>query len=50
VKMFKSWSADDLAAFVCPLNKRELNGSKTIPAGYCASKNRNKFDPATPPR
>ena len=50
VKMFKSWSADDLATFVCPLNKRELAGSKTIPAGYCARKNRDKFDDATGPR
>lgn len=49
VKMFKSWSADDLATFVCPLNKRELNGSKAIPADYCVNKNRNKFDPASGP-
>lgn len=49
VKMFKAWSADDLATFVCPLDKRALNGSKVIPADYCASKNRNKFDPATGP-
>lgn len=50
VKMFKSWSADDLATFVCPLNKRELAGSKIIPAGYCAAKNRDKFDVAIGPR
>jgi hypothetical protein len=49
VKMFKSWSADDLATFVCPLNKRELAGSKVIPADYCTNKNTNKFDPATGP-
>jgi hypothetical protein len=49
VKMFKAWSADDLATFVCPLDKRDLNGSKAIPADYCANKNRNKFDPATGP-
>jgi len=49
VKMFKSWSADDLATFVCPLNKRELAGSKIIPAGYCARKYADKFDPAVGP-
>jgi hypothetical protein len=49
VKMFKSWSADDLATFVCPLNKGDLHGSKVIPAGYCASKNRDKFDAAEGP-
>lgn len=50
VKMFKAWSADDLATFVCPLNKKDLAGSKVIPAGYCASKNKDKFDAATGPR
>ena len=49
VKMFKSWSADDLATFVCPLNKRDLAGSKVIPANYCATKNHDKFDAATGP-
>ena len=50
VKMFKAWSADDLATFVCPLNKRELAGDRErIPAEYCVNKNRNKFDPATGP-
>ncbi|HSO40724.1 MAG TPA: L,D-transpeptidase [Labilithrix sp.] len=51
VKMFASWSADDLATFVCPLNKKDLAaGSKVIPAGYCARKNHDKFDAATGPR
>jgi L,D-transpeptidase catalytic domain len=50
VKMFPSWTADKLAAFVCPLNKRELNGSRTIPENYCSRKYRNAFDPATGPR
>ena len=50
VKMFKAWSADDLATFVCPLNKKDLAGSKEIPAGYCARKNKDKFDAATGPR
>jgi hypothetical protein len=50
VKMFKSWSADDLATFVCPLNKKDLAGSKEIPATYCASKNKDKFDAAEGPR
>jgi hypothetical protein len=49
VKMFKTWSADDLATFVCPLNKPKLNGSKVIPAGYCGLTNHNKFDPAVGP-
>ena len=49
VKMFKAWSADDLATFVCPLDRRALNGSKVIPASYCATKNHDKFDPATGP-
>lgn len=49
VKMFKAWSADDLATFVCPLDKKDLAGAKVIPADYCAGKNRNKFDPATGP-
>ena len=49
VKMFRAWSADDLATFVCPLDKKALNGSKDIPANYCAVKNHNKFDPATGP-
>jgi hypothetical protein len=47
VKMFKSWSADQLATFVCPLNKRDLSGSREIPAGYCARKNRDTIDAAT---
>jgi hypothetical protein len=50
VKMFPSWTADQLASFVCPLNKRELNGSREIPANYCARKYRNAFDPAIGPR
>ena len=50
VKMFKAWSADDLATFVCPLNKKDLAGAKTIPAGYCATKRKDKFEPATGPR
>ncbi|MBX3258896.1 MAG: L,D-transpeptidase [Labilithrix sp.] len=50
VKMFPSWSADQLAAFVCPLNKRELNGSRTIPENYCARRYQNAFDPAIGPR
>jgi L,D-transpeptidase catalytic domain len=50
VKMFPSWTADQLAAFVCPLDKRELNGSRTIPANYCARRNRNAIDPAIGPR
>jgi len=50
VKMFKSWSGGDLATFVCPLDKRDLAGSRVIPAGYCARKNRDKFDAATGPR
>lgn len=49
VKMFKSWSADDLGTFVCPLNKSDLAGAKVIPADYCGTKNRNKFDPAIGP-
>ncbi len=49
VKTFPSWSADDLAAFVCPLNKKDLNGSRTIPASYCARRYQNKFDPARGP-
>lgn len=49
VKMFRAWSADDLATFVCPLDKRALNGSKAIPANYCGLKNHDKFDPATGP-
>jgi hypothetical protein len=47
--MFKAWSADDLATFVCPLNKRDLAGAKIIPANYCGNKNRNKFDPVIGP-
>ncbi len=48
VKMFKTWSADDLATFVCPLNKKDIaQGSKDVPAGYCATKNRNRIDPVT---
>lgn len=50
VKKFPSWSADQLAAFVCPLNKRELNGSREIPANYCSRRYRNAFDPAVGPR
>jgi hypothetical protein len=50
VKMFPSWSADQLAAFVCPLNKAELNGSRTIPANYCSRRYTNAFDPAVGPR
>jgi hypothetical protein len=49
VKIFPSWSADDLATFVCPLNKRALAGSPTIPANYCARRYQNKFDPARGP-
>lgn len=49
VKMFPSWSADDLAGFVCPLNKRELNGSRTVPANYCTNKYPNRIDPARGP-
>lgn len=52
VKMFKTWSADadELAAFVCPLNKSELNGSRTIPENYCSRRYHNAFDPAVGPR
>lgn len=49
VKMFPSWSADDFAAFVCPLNKRELGGSSVVPAGYCARKYANRADPVRGP-
>ena len=49
VQMFKSWSADDLATFVCPLNKKDVAGTKVIPPNYCATKNKNKFDPAVGP-
>lgn len=49
VKKIPSWSADDLAAFVCPLNKRELGGARTIPASYCARRHQNKLDPARGP-
>lgn len=49
VKMFPSWSADQLGTFVCPLNKREVSGGP-IPDGYCARRNRNAFDPAAGPR
>lgn len=49
VQVFPSWSADDLATFVCPLNKRALAGSPTIPANYCARRYQNKFDPARGP-
>jgi hypothetical protein len=48
VKMFPSWSADQLKAFVCPLVKRDATGGK-IPAGYCSRNNQNAFDPATGP-
>jgi hypothetical protein len=48
VMMFKAWSADQLASFVCPLNKRDLPpGGAEVPAGYCARKYRNTIDPAT---
>ena len=50
VKMFPSWSADKLAAFVCPLNKTELKGARTIPANYCSRRYQNAFDPAVGPR
>ncbi|MBX3208345.1 MAG: L,D-transpeptidase [Labilithrix sp.] len=50
VKVFPSWTADQLAAFVCPLNKRELNGSRTIPENYCSRRYQNAFDPAVGPR
>ena len=51
VQMFRSWSADDLGTFVCPLNKKDLApGAKEIPAGYCTSKNHDKFDAARGPR
>lgn len=46
VKMFKSWSADQLKAFVCPLNKRETEGGR-IPANYCSRHNQNTINPAT---
>lgn len=49
VRMFPSWSADDLAAFVCPLNKRDLAGSRTVPPNYCARRYANKIDPAVGP-
>lgn len=49
VKMFKAWSADDLATFVCPLNPRDVAGTRVIPAGYCARKNHDKFDAAVGP-
>ena len=47
VKMFKSWTADTLGTFVCPLNKADVAGSSAIPDGYCARKNRNSIDPVT---
>lgn len=50
VKMFASWSGGDLATFVCPLDKKALGGAKVIPAGYCALKNRDRFDAAKGPR
>jgi hypothetical protein len=48
VKMFHAWSADDLATFVCPLNKADIpKGTKDIPPGYCARRHTNRIDPAT---
>jgi len=47
VKMFKSWSADKLATFVCPLNKRDVAGTREIPANYCSRRNQNAIDPTT---
>ncbi len=48
VKMFKSWSADQLASFVCPLNKSETSNG-LIPENYCSRRHRNAFDPAVGP-
>jgi hypothetical protein len=49
VKMFKAWSADQLATFVCPLNRRETSNG-VIPDNYCARRHQNAFDPASGPR
>lgn len=48
VKMFKAWSADQLKAVVCPLNKSETDNGQ-IPANYCSRHNSNAFDPTTGP-
>ncbi|HEY8074277.1 MAG TPA: L,D-transpeptidase [Labilithrix sp.] len=44
VKMFRTWSADDFAAFVCPLNKKAVGGL-VVPSDYCARRYQNKYDP-----
>lgn len=46
VKMFKAWNADQLATFVCPLNKREVTAG-VIPDNYCSLHNRDSIDPVT---
>ena len=46
VQMFKSWSADQLAAFVCALDTHDVSGGK-IPASYCSRKHRNTIDPVS---
>lgn len=48
VIMFPSWTADELRAFVCPLNKREVTGGR-IPPDYCARRYQNAYDPAVGP-
>jgi hypothetical protein len=48
VKMFKTWSADDFAAFVCPLNKKAVTGG-VVPTDYCTRRYTNKFDPTHGP-
>jgi hypothetical protein len=48
VAMFRSWSADQLASFVCPLNKKDVSpGSGAVPTDYCARRHRNTIDPMT---
>jgi hypothetical protein len=47
VAMFRTWNSDDYPGIVCSLDKKGLNGSKTVPAEYCSSRFQNKYDLST---
>jgi hypothetical protein len=47
VAMFRTWSSDDYPGIVCSLDKKGLNGAKTVPDAYCSSRFQNKYDLST---
>jgi hypothetical protein len=49
VKMFRTWSSDDFAAFVCPLNKQTVTVASGVPRDYCSRHYANKYDPVAGP-